>query len=304
MTAAALRTVAPAKLNLTLEVLGRRDDGFHDLISVVQTIDLCDTVTIAPAPERSLRFEMSAALQRSLSLPVEGELITRTWDLLIEHYGPAAIDDRAAVHVVKRVPIAAGLGGGSSDAAAFLRLARAFWKLPLSDAAAVELLAQVGSDAPLFHAAGTVLMEGRGERLTPLPDQPAAAWRGLLWTPELPSPEGKTAAMFRALRPSHFGGGDRSRALATRLQQGLPPRSEDLVNTFERVADEVFIGLRAARRRFAAETRSFPHLAGAGPSLFLLNPPDHGGIPFTTVVRPLPRAACTVEPVRPVSANA
>ena len=304
MNTTALRTVAPAKLNLTLEVLGRRDDGFHDLISVVQTIDLCDTVTIAPAPERSLRFEMSAALQRSLSLPVEGELITRTWDLLIERYGPDAIDDHAAVHVVKRIPIAAGLGGGSSDAAAFLRLARAFWKLPLSDATAVELLAQVGSDAPLFHAAGTVLMEGRGERLTPLPDQPAAAWSGALWTPELPLPEGKTAAMFRALRPSHFDGGDRSRALAARLQKGLPLRSEDLVNTFERVADEVFMGLRAARRRFATETRALPHLVGAGPSLFLLNSPGLGNASWMTIVRPLPRAACTVEPVKPVSANA
>ena len=304
MITTALRTVAPAKLNLTLEVLGRRDDGFHDLISVVQTVDLCDTITIAPAPERSLRFEMSAALQRSLSLPAEGELIARIWDLLIENYGPAVIDDRAAVHVVKRIPIAAGLGGGSSDAAAFLRLARAFWKLPLSDATAIELLAQVSSDAPLFHAAGAVLMEGRGERLTPLPDHAGATWKGVIWTPELPRPERKTATMFSALRPPHFGSGDRSRALATRLRKGLPLHSEDLVNTFDRVADEVFVGLRAARRRFAVEARSLPHLAGAGPSLFLLNPPDLEDVPFTTIVRPLPRAACAVESVLPVPTNA
>ena len=302
----ALRTPAPAKLNLTLEVLGRRDDGFHDLISVVQTVDLCDTITIAPAPARSLRFHGPNGVRPPLMPPAQGELVTRTWQLLIDRYGPGKIDDRAAVHVVKRIPIAAGLGGGSSNAAAFLRLARVFWSLPLSEAECIDLLAQVGSDAPLFHAAGAVLIEGRGERLTPLPDQTAPdqqphAWSAALWTPELPLPARKTATMFGALRPPHFGGGERSRALAARLQHGLPPRAEDLVNTFDRVADEVLVGLRQARRRVAALAGLPPQLAGAGPSLFLLNPPalppnaeppNFEETLHATIVRPLPRAAC------------
>jgi len=297
VTPPALRTRAPAKLNLTLEVLGRRDDGYHDLVSVVQTVDLCDTITIVSAPDRGLRFRGQTGACPPLAPPAEGELITRTWDLLIELYGDD-VDQRAAVDVVKRIPIAAGFGGGSSNAAAFLRLARVFWNLPLGDDDCIDLLAEIGSDAPLFHVAGAVFMEGRGERLTPLPDQEATAWSAALWTPELPLPERKTAAMFSALRPPHFVAGDRSRALAARLQQGLPPRSEDCINTFDRVADEMLVGLRDARRRFATATRAVPQLAGAGPSLFVLDPVQAVNLAHasgTTVVRPLPRSACVVE---------
>lgn len=292
-----LQAIAPAKINLTLEVLGRRPDGYHDLISVVQTVDLVDTVTITPAPARAIRFLDEQG--DPLPLPADSELIAKTWDLLINRYG---IDEPAAVVVTKRIPIAAGLGGGSTDAAAFLRLARAWWRLPIDDAEAVRLAAEVGADVPLFLTGGTLVMGGRGERVRPLREpSPDAGWAVLLLTPILPTPEGKTGVMFRALRPPHFDDGAASQRLVEQIEQGLPPRAADCLNTFDKVANEVLVGLLPVRRRFAAAVHMTPVLAGAGPTLFLLGESDalapavstlDGAGAQARLVRPLPRAAC------------
>ncbi len=164
--------------------------------------------------------------------------------------------------------MAGGLGGGSSDAAAFLRLADVFWGLGLRPEEMAAIGAGLGSDVPLFLAGGATLIEGRGERVTPLPD--GAAWAGLLLSPELPLPAAKTAAMFSALRPRHFGDGARGRALAAKLADGAAPDRGDLVNTFDAVVGEALLGVASERRRFARAARAVPLLAGAGPSLFLL----------------------------------
>ena len=298
-----LRTVAPAKLNLTLEILGKREDGFHDLISVVQTLDFADDVVLAPAasgraPVSGSSVEFRDPAGRPLPAPA-AELIARTWQRLSQHCGR---DLPGVVRVTKRLPIAGGLGGGSSNAAAFLRLADRFWDLRLSPGDQSHLAAQAGSDVPLFLHGGTLLIEGRGERITPLPDaghaspdhaspdhaspdhaspdhaspdhdSPDTAWLGLLHTPELPLPAAKTATMFSALRPRHFSDGARSRALAAKLARGEPPQRDDLTNTFDTVAGEVLLGVAAVRRRFATAAHAVPLLAGAGPSLFLLGTP-------------------------------
>ena len=321
-----LRTVAPAKLNLTLEILGKREDGFHDLISVVQTLDFADDVVLAPAasgraPVSGSSVEFRDPAGRPLPAPA-AELIARTWQRLSQHCGR---DLPGVVRVTKRLPIAGGLGGGSSNAAAFLRLADRFWDLRLSPGDQSHLAAQAGSDVPLFLHGGTLLIEGRGERITPLPDaghaspdhaspdhaspdhdSPDTAWLGLLHTPELPLPAAKTATMFSALRPRHFSDGARSRALAAKLARGEPPQRDDLTNTFDTVAGEVLLGVAAVRRRFATAAHAVPLLAGAGPSLFLLGTPAfdapmldalattlaaRGG--HARVVRPLERAAAT-----------
>ena len=273
-----LRTVAPAKLNLTLEVLGKREDGFHDLASVVQTVDLVDDVFIEAASERSVQFIDEGG--RRLPAP-RNELIGRAWDGLV---AAGAVDERASVTVVKRIPEAAGLGGGSSDAAAFLRLAQLWWGLgtgaPSEEGSLVEVATAIGSDVPLFLTGGTVLMEGRGERIRALaePSGEDAVWSALVFTPELPVPEAKTATMFGALRPSHYGDGARTEALRRALESGASSskmglsealRRVEPYNTLDVVADEVLVGLREARRRVGAATQRVPLLAGAGPSLFV-----------------------------------
>ncbi|PZC45390.1 MAG: 4-diphosphocytidyl-2-C-methyl-D-erythritol kinase [Chloroflexi bacterium] len=263
-----LWTRAPAKINLSLEILGRREDGFHDLVSIAQTVDLYDDVSIAAADERSVTLVDTAG--RPVPVPFGEELVGKAWDLLERRYG---MDDGGRVEVVKRIPIAAGLGGGSSDAAAFLRLARKWWGLP--ETVLAEVAAEVGSDVSLFLRGGAVLMEGRGERVEPLTSVSAAKsggneWAALLYSPEIPTPEAKTATMYGALRPTHFGDGARAANLRATLERGVPPTMDDVYNTFDAVADEVLTGLRPARRRLAELTRVVPVLAGAGPSLFIV----------------------------------
>ena len=235
-----LRTLAPAKVNLTLEVLGRRDDGYHAIASIAQTLDLCDTLTLEPTPapagERRVRFV--DAQGRALPTP-SGELVARAWALLGERY-PGVGGGR--VTVVKRIPEAAGLGGGSSDAAAFLRLARRAWPIIADHAALAGLAGEIGSDLPLFLLGGCLRLSGRGDAAEPIAN--GAAWCGLIYRPEIPVPAAKTRAMYAALRPPHFVDGARTRALAQRLGRGEPPASGDLTNTFDAVADEVLLGLR------------------------------------------------------------
>ncbi|PZC44895.1 MAG: 4-diphosphocytidyl-2-C-methyl-D-erythritol kinase [Chloroflexi bacterium] len=266
-----LRTLAPAKINLTLEILGRRDDGFHDLASVAHTLDLADTVRLAPpAPDDITARRVDFRDESGNPLPApQAEIVARTWAHLCAHTGR---DLPGRVTIQKRIPIAAGLGGGSSDAAAFLRLANQFWDLALSPNDLASIGATVGSDVPLLLHGGALLMQGRGERITPLPD--TTGWIGLLFTPELPLPAAKTATMFSALRPRHFSDGARTHALAAKLAQAQPPSPEDLFNSFDTIVGEVLIGVAAHRRRFATAARAVPILAGAGPSLFLVTAPS------------------------------
>ena len=311
-----LRTLAPAKLNLTLEVLGRREDGFHDLASIAQTIDLADVVELWPA-SATPGVTIVDGSGRPVPIPFGDELVAKAWDLLVERHG---VDRDVAVRVTKSIPIAGGLGGGSSDAAAFLRLAQRHWGLP--GRFVYEIARDVGSDVALFLAGGTALMEGRGERITRLPDAAASVtatdagasteslgWAALIYTPELPVPASKTAAMFGALRPTHFRGDERTVELGAALVRGDAPAQDDCWNTFDLVAGEVLMGLTDARRRVAAATQQVAVLAGAGPSLFLLGEPgaleaaagqlNAEGSGRARLVQPLSREAATHVEQRP-----
>jgi 4-diphosphocytidyl-2-C-methyl-D-erythritol kinase len=220
--------------------------------------------------------------------------------LLVERQG---VDRDVAVRVTKSIPIAAGLGGGSSDAAAFLRLAQQHWSLPRR--VVYEVAREIGSDVALFLTGGAVLMEGRGERVTLLPDAATDSpdWGALIYTPELPLPSSKTAAMYGALRPTHLRGDDHTVELGAALVRGSAPAQDDCWNTFDLMAGEVLMGLTDARRRVAAATQQVAVLAGAGPSLFLLGDPDAlepaveqlnaEGSGRARLVRPLSREAAT-----------
>ena len=154
MTTLAVR--CPAKINLGLRVLRRREDGFHEIVTLFQAIDLWD--------------ELSAVDDDALSLTVEGEpapsddtnLVVRAARLLGTGRG-------ARLRLVKRIPVGAGLGGGSSDAAGALVLLSRLWGLSLDGRALAALGAELGSDVSFFLAGGTAIGTGRGERIEPLP---------------------------------------------------------------------------------------------------------------------------------------
>lgn len=155
-----------AKVNLGLEVLGLRPDGFHEVRTVLQTVALCDTLEVHPAASEVTLTCSDPALPAG-----EGNLVVKAARLLQSEFGVKA---GARLELTKRIPSQAGMGGGSSDAAvALLALAR-LWKVEAETDHLVRLAARLGSDVPFFLVGGTALGVGRGEEVYPLPDAPQA----------------------------------------------------------------------------------------------------------------------------------
>lgn len=155
-----------AKLNLTLDVLGRREDGYHDLRSVMQTISIRDDVEIDVGTGKPWKLLCSAD-----GIPTdECNLAWKAAKVYCEalHKDPEGLE----IRILKRIPSGAGMGGGSADAAAVLRALNRHYGSPLSIGALAELGAEVGSDVPFCTICGTAMVEGRGERVRKLPDLP------------------------------------------------------------------------------------------------------------------------------------
>lgn len=180
---------APAKLNLFLHVLGRRADGYHDLETVFELVDLCDEVRVRPRRDGAIRREPPPTDALLASLPDEADLTVRAARALQAASGTILGAD---IHVTKRIPAGGGLGGGSSDAAAVLRLLNEAWALhwPLSRLAALG--ATLGADVPVFVYGQSAFARGRGDELLPLA-LPARCY--LIIHPGVAVP---TAAIFNA----------------------------------------------------------------------------------------------------------
>lgn len=148
---------APAKINWFLHVLGRRMDGFHEIVSLIQRVDLCDALYIEP----------SGALEiiTDADIPLELNLVYRAALLLKEECG---IKTGARITLRKEIPVSAGLGGGSSDAAATLRGLNELWGLKLDASGLMDMGARIGSDVPFFLSSPAAVVRGRGEIIEPV----------------------------------------------------------------------------------------------------------------------------------------
>jgi 4-diphosphocytidyl-2-C-methyl-D-erythritol kinase len=189
---------APAKLNLTLAVTGRREDGFHSLHSVMVPLTLSDALTLSLAPSGavadSLRISGLSLSASSENLVLRAIAATRA-SVRESILGAAVQTPRLAARLSKRIPVAAGLGGGSSDAAAAISAALAIWNAALTPAQATAVAASLGSDVPFFLARGAALITGRGEFVEPLPQVQGEPPAVLLVTPRLAI---STASVFAA----------------------------------------------------------------------------------------------------------
>ena len=160
-----MRLAAHAKINLTLEVLGTRPDGYHELRSVVSTIPLHDDVELLDAPAGEVTVEMTGDGMEAPRVPCEANLAVRAARALAAATG---VSRGVRIRIVKRIPVGAGLGGGSADAAAVLNGLNELWWMGLPKERLCEIGAEVGSDVPALVLGGMVLMEGRGERVRPM----------------------------------------------------------------------------------------------------------------------------------------
>ncbi len=263
-TGAGVRLIAPAKINLALEVLHRRPDGYHEVDTVMTTLDLADRVTIT---QRAAGAGLEVVLTGPYAAGIDAadDLAGRAARLLAERHDRAP-DVR--IEVEKRIPSPAGLGGGSSDAAAVLRGLNELWSLGLDADALAAMGAQIGSDVAFFAHGGTARCTGRGDRVEPLRDM--RPLRMLILVPPVPAGEAKTARRYAALTPHDFGHGHISQRLAHRIARNAPPPTNDLVNTFERVIERTQPELVAHYASYSAAGAPRLHLCGAGPAVFLL----------------------------------
>ncbi len=250
---------APAKINLTLEVLGRREDGYHGIRSVMVPLELADTIAIEPCEElvfdcevRELAGEENLALRALRAI----EAATRR-----------PLGARVTLH--KAIPTQAGLGGGSSDAAAILRAAMegTLGVVPALDW--LEIARGLGSDVPFFLVAGAALVEGTGERVTALGAVPA--WPVLVVKPPA---QVVTAQAYAALDERKLPGRPRSESLSLQCAQALQHGDFDgvqnaLGNDFHELALDV-PSIRHAYDALRAAGAAKPLIAGSGSCLFVL----------------------------------
>lgn len=257
---------AHAKINLTLEVLARREDGFHQVRSVLQELDLCDILQLKDIPGGRIELNCSdPTLPRD-----EGNLAYRAARLLRDLFVPTK---GVFIKLIKKIPTAAGLGGGSSDAAAVIKGLNKLWGLSLKKETLAKVGAVLGSDVPFFLFGGTCLAEGRGEQVRTLPPFPPA--RVLLAAPaglKLSAkqvydylnldtiPESKATIELLGLLSAHkkFPGnnlGEMSKRLYNDLERSVFPRHKNVAFLKQKLLKK---GLPAL-------------LSGSGPTVFALS---------------------------------
>lgn len=247
---------AHAKLNLSLEVLGRRSDGYHEVRTVMQAIDLADGLEIKPSSGLRVRCDDPA-------LEGDNNLVWQAATALADTCRRLPLAD---ITLRKRIPVGMGLGGGSSDAAAALLALNDFWALGLPLEKLVEIGSRLGSDVPYFFWGGAALASGRGDVVEPVP-----AKAGVPVTVIFPEStiEFKTARMYGCLSPSDYSDGGVTRRCLQNLMTGQVA-GDLFYNVFQDIALREFPGLEEIFNVTTEACGRRPHLTGAGPAMFLL----------------------------------
>ena len=251
-----------AKINLTLDVLGKRPDGYHDLKSVMQTISIRDDIEIDLGTGKPWNL-----LCTDETIPTDERNLA--WKAAKVFFNAAKKDPNGLeIRILKRIPTEAGLGGGSADAAAVLRALNRHYDNPFSILALAELGAEVGSDVPFCTLCGTAMVEGRGERLRKLPDMPDCCF--VVCKPDFAS---STAELYRkideiaiAKRPDH-------QAMESALLAGdLGKVCENIYNVFDPVVTADHLELNYIKSIFNSYGSVAQQMTGSGSAVFAIVP--------------------------------
>jgi 4-diphosphocytidyl-2-C-methyl-D-erythritol kinase len=270
---------APAKLNLFLAVTGRRADGFHELVSVAAPVDFGDQLRAEPAERFSLECDDPAVPcdETNLVLKAASAFATATgWR------------GGAKFFLEKRIPMGAGLGGGSSDAVATLRGLNALAGQPLAAEALAKVAAELGSDCALFLHDGPVVMRGRGERVEPLPTPAAQRLRGrrvLIFKPDFAVSTAWAYAQMAAKPGAYLPAGEAEARLAAWLGDERATAEKLLFNNMEPVVFAKFLALPVLLEELRAKFGLAPRMSGSGSACFAFLPPDAPIAEITAAVR-------------------
>ena len=249
---------AYAKINLTLEVLHKRPDRYHELRSVVQTVNLADEIALRPnTPGTMLRVS---------GYPVPGGDDNLVMAAIRQVSSRLGVSRDLELVLRKVIPPGRGLGGGSSDAAAVLRALGCLHDWQIDRGTLDSIAAELGSDVPLFLKGGTMLMSGRGETVQRLAGPEPEFGLVLTW-PKVSVP---TEAAYGLLKPEDFTGGETTARLWEGLQRGEAPRPEGLVNCFERAVFAQWPEVRALHEYLSKLVGASARMTGSGSAVYAL----------------------------------
>ena len=251
-----------AKVNLTLDVLGKRPDGYHDIRSVMQTISIRDDIEIdvgtrkpwclkcdkegIPCDERNLAWKAAKVYLDTIGKDPEG----------------------LEIRITKRIPSQAGLGGGSADAAAVLRALNRHYGEPMAIGALAELGAQVGSDVPFCTICGTAMVEGRGEKLRKLPDIPDCCF--VVCKPDFSA---STPELYRKLDEKQIPRHPDNRAMESAILEGnIGEIANNLYNVFDPVVTEEHLEMNYIKSIFNSYGSMGQQMTGSGSAVFCMVP--------------------------------
>lgn len=251
-----------AKINLTLDVLDKRPDGYHDLKSVMQTISIRDDIEI----------DLDTGKPWTLSCSKEGIPCDETnlaWKAAKVYFDALGKDPNGiAIRITKRIPTEAGLGGGSADAAAVLRALNRHYGDPLSILALAELGSQIGSDVPFCTLCGTAMVEGRGERLRKLPDLPDCCF--VVCKPGFSS---STPELYRKLDETTIAKRPDHQSMESALLAGdLGKIAENVYNVFDPVVTAEHLELNYIKSIFNSYGSVAQQMTGSGSAVFAIVP--------------------------------
>jgi 4-diphosphocytidyl-2-C-methyl-D-erythritol kinase len=250
-----LRVRCPAKINLGLWILGKRPDGYHEIDTVLQSVGLEDELLLEPAP-RGFHLET-----RGLRIPGDGpNILERAWDLLSARNPSKGI----RVRLTKRIPVAAGLGGGSSDAAGFLLGVNRLLALDLEEREIQDYAVRLGSDVPFFLRGGSARATGRGDQVRHLCPAPPA-WVVLATPPVAIATTWAYGRVKIRLTPGRGSGNVLAAAMASQDWRLISPHFH---NDFEDVILTEFRVVAGLRRALAASGVLGSLLAGSGSTVF------------------------------------
>ena len=250
-----LNVKAYGKINLTLEILGRRSDGYHNIVSIMQTISMYD----------ELSFDLDNQLSvysNNPRLDNQENVIFKAATLLKSATG---YPGGAKIYLQKHIPMDSGLGGGSTDAASTLLTLSELWGVSLGTEKLLNLAIRIGSDVPFFLSGGTAMVSGTGDRICGIDKTPNMNVVILTTSTNI---ENKTATMYRHINPDAYTDGTISEKLMHSLltEESM---SEDLIhNAFSEVAVRMVPNLRTQRQALIDAGANNVHLTGSGPSLY------------------------------------
>ena len=252
---------AYAKINLSLDILGKREDGYHLVKMVMQTIDLCDDLTFETEDRDCPAMEITLTADSGEISCGEDNLIVRAVRRMEKEFG---IRKDLRITLKKRIPVAAGMAGGSTDAAAALRAVRDLFVPDVSDAELGRIGAALGADIPYCIAGGTQLSEGIGEVLTKLPDAPECGL--VIVKPPVGVSTGEVYKRYDSLGPVRHPDID---AQIEAIRRGdLRGMAAECVNVLEEVTGAMYPQIGEIERFFEGKGAIVSRMTGSGPTVF------------------------------------